>query len=234
MERREIYLAAGCFWGAQKYLDLLDGVLETCTGFANGFTDNPTYEDVYTDATGYAETVRVVYDADVLSLKQLVRLYFGSIDPFSVNKQGHDEGTRYRTGVYYSVEADRVLLEELFAELACEKAGEGILAVELEPLRSFFPASEYHQKYLEKNPGGYCHLPSSLYEAVSAGYGAKKRRYAELQSQLGALLEDETNLVARMAEVAAVLDIDSASLATFDSTDALCLERLVESVFCKD
>lgn len=161
---RTIYLAAGCFWGAQHYLGLINGVVTTETGFANGHGDSPTYEQVYTDTTGYAETVRVVYDPQVLSLRTLVELYFKSIDPVSVNRQGEDRGTRYRTGIYYTDAADLPTIREVVAEVQRHYAEP--LAVEILPLECFWPAEEYHQDYLDKHPDGYCHLPETLFEMV--------------------------------------------------------------------
>ena len=99
---KEIYLAGGCFWGTEHYFKQIEGVVETEVGFANGHTENPTYKEVYTDETGHAETVRIKYDSDVVSLKFLLQMFFKAIDPTSLNKQGHDEGTRDRTGIYHA------------------------------------------------------------------------------------------------------------------------------------
>ena len=161
---REIYLAGGCFWGTQHYLKQIRGVVATETGYANGRLEHPTYEQVYTDTTGFAETVRVVYDPGQLSLRFLVELYFRSIDPLSLNRLGGDCGTRYRTGIYYTDPADEPLLRELCERVAAA-AGQP-LAVELEPLRNFWPAEAYHQDYLDKNPDGYCHIPLALMQAA--------------------------------------------------------------------
>ena len=158
---KEIYLAGGCFWGTEHFFKQISGVVKTETGFANGYTEDPTYEQVYTDRTGYAETVRVVYDPAVVSLAFLLHMFFVAIDPLSLNKQGHDEGTRYRTGVYYKDEEDLATIERVFAE---EQARyDQPIVVEKEPLRSFYPADEYHQDYLDKHPDGYCHLPKALF-----------------------------------------------------------------------
>lgn len=158
----EIFLAAGCFWGAEKYLKLIEGVTFTEVGFANGNTDNPTYKEVYTDQTGYAETVHLRYKPTIVSLRFLLEMYFKAIDPTSLNKQGEDEGTRYRTGIYYNDPADLPIVDDVVAEEA-KKYGLP-LQVEVEPLRNFYPADEYHQDYLDKNPSGYCHLPIALFE----------------------------------------------------------------------
>ncbi|MBQ7222479.1 MAG: peptide-methionine (S)-S-oxide reductase MsrA [Bacteroidales bacterium] len=162
MSKKTIYLAAGCFWGAQHYLKLINGIKETLVGFANGHTENPTYKEVYTDTTGFAECVKVDYDPEVITLETLVTLYFKSINPVSLNKQGEDEGTRYRTGVYYTDPADRPVIEKVFE--AVQKEYDQPLCVELQPLENFYSAEEYHQDYLDKNPSGYCHLPQALFE----------------------------------------------------------------------
>ena len=155
---RTIYLAGGCFWGMQKFFDQFDGVLSTQVGYANGPDAAPSYRDVCQNS-GHAETVRVDYDEGRLSLTELMGLYFLVIDPLSLNKQGEDEGVQYRTGVYYT-EADQ--LPALRTAFEKEEAKVGApLMVELLPLENFFPAEEYHQKYLDKNPGGYCHIPES-------------------------------------------------------------------------
>ena len=159
-----LYLAAGCFWGAQHFLQQLPGVESTRVGYANGRTENPTYEQVKHEGTGHAETVEVVYDETVLSTPELLECYFMTIDPTSVNKQGEDEGEQYRTGIYYT---DPALVSTIRAELDKLEAKIGQkTAIELKPLEQFFPAEEYHQNYLEKNPNGYCHIPRDLIKKV--------------------------------------------------------------------
>ena len=159
---KEIYLAGGCFWGTEHYLKQIRGVVATEVGYANGQGENPTYEEVYTDTTGFVECVKVEYDPEILPLERVVELYFHSIDPQSLNKQGNDIGTRYRTGIYYTDPSDRVTIEEVYRAVECKVGGE--IVVELEPLRNFYTAEEYHQDYLDKNPAGYCHLPYYLFE----------------------------------------------------------------------
>ena len=159
---KEIFLAGGCFWGTEHYFKQIEGVVNTEVGFANGYTTNPTYKEVYTDKTGYAETVRIEFDDDVVDVEFLLQMFFKAIDPTSLNKQGHDEGTRYRTGVYFTDSADQPVIEKVFAEE--QKNYEQPLAVEKLPLQNFYTAEEYHQDYLDKNPDGYCHLPLSLFE----------------------------------------------------------------------
>lgn len=188
---KEIYLAGGCFWGAEHYFRNIEGVVDTEVGFANGDTPSPTYEQVYTDTTGYAESVRVIYNPDALPLDELIKDFFCAIDPLSLNKQGEDEGTRYRTGVYYSDPADFDIARKVFDEIQAGLAAP--LAVELEPLRNFYPADGRHQDYLVKNPDGYCHLPLKIF------------RYPRLVSDLGHLLGDEPDFIARLSNAAALL-----------------------------
>ena len=156
---KTIYLAGGCFWGTQKFFDQFDGVVRTEVGYANGPDSAPTYQDVC-KSSGHAETVLIEFDEDRISLAGLLRYYFMVIDPVSVNRQGHDVGIQYRTGIYYTDPDMLPVIREICDEEA-EKIGSP-LAVEVGPLSNFFPAEEYHQKYLDKNPGGYCHSPASF------------------------------------------------------------------------
>lgn len=154
-----IYLAGGCFWGVQRFFDQMDGVIQTEVGYANGPDKPPSYGDVC-DGSGHAETVKIGYDPSILPLAKLLDYYFAIIDPTSVNRQGNDQGIQYRTGIYYT---DASQLPEISAVYSAQEERAGSkLAVELEPLRNFFGAEEYHQKYLEKNPGGYCHVDMSI------------------------------------------------------------------------
>ncbi len=159
---KEIYFAGGCFWGTQHFFKQIDGVVETQTGFVNGNISNPTYEEVYTDTTGYAEAVRVKYDENKVDLEFLLDMFFHAIDPTILNRQGHDEGTRYRTGVYYNDENELQIIRKVFDEK--QKQYNQPIVTEVEKLKSFYPASEYHQDYLDKNKDGYCHLPLELFE----------------------------------------------------------------------
>ena len=157
---KTIWLAGGCFWGMQKFFDQFSGVLRTEVGYANGPDKAPSYEEVCADS-GHAETLLIEFDETRISLTELLKYYFMVIDPLSVNRQGHDEGIQYRTGIYYT---DETLLPEIRAVWQAEEEKAGAkLAVELEPLRNFFSAEEYNQKYLDKNPGGYCHIPNQYF-----------------------------------------------------------------------
>lgn len=157
-----IYVAGGCFWGVQKYFDQFRGVVGTETGFANGKTEHPTYEQVCYEDTGHAETVKIDFDESVLSLHQLLMDYFRIIDPLSVNRQGYDVGTQYRTGIYYTDDAQRPVIEDVM-KIQTEKAGQP-LAVEVKRLENYTPADAFHQKYLDRYPAGYCHLRPSLFD----------------------------------------------------------------------
>jgi peptide methionine sulfoxide reductase msrA/msrB len=161
---KTIYLAGGCFWGAEKYLSLIPGVIKTATGYANGRTANPSYEEVCRKDTGHAETVRVEYDGDTLTLSALLDLFYEAIDPVSVNRQGHDTGTQYRTGIYYTDEGDAAIIRDSIAVL--QKRLAEPVAVEIKLLENYYPAEEYHQKYLDKNPGGYCHIGADTFKRL--------------------------------------------------------------------
>ncbi len=162
MEQKEIYLAGGCFWGTEHFFKQIAGVVSTEVGYANGHTENPTYQDVCTDTTGFAETVRVVYDPLKAPLEFLLQMYFKAIDPTSLNQQGHDHGTQYRTGIYYVDSADLPIINKVYDEQ--QRQYDEPLQVERLPLQNFYHAEEYHQDYLDKNPSGYCHLPLQLFE----------------------------------------------------------------------
>ena len=159
---KEIFLAGGCFWGIEHYFKQIEGVVDTEVGYANGHMENPTYQDVCTDRTGFAETVHVTYDPSKVSLRFLLEMYFKAIDPTSINRQGNDHGTQYRTGVYYTDKDDEPVIRDAFEEKQTQLQGR--LAVENLPLKNFYKAEEYHQDYLDRNPHGYCHLPQSLFE----------------------------------------------------------------------
>ena len=160
---KEIYLAGGCFWGTEKYLSLIKGVVETEVGYANGPTARPSYEDVCS-GSGHAETVRVVYQADEVALSRILELFYEVIDPVSVNRQGFDVGVQYRSGVYYVQEEDREVILQSLQTL--QRRYEKPLAIEAAPLRNFYPAEAYHQKYLAKNPQGYCHIGETEFQKL--------------------------------------------------------------------
>lgn len=156
---RTIYLAGGCFWGVEAYMERIDGVIDAVSGYANGRTDHPSYEQVIA-GSGHAETVKVTYDADKVDLDTLLQYYFRIIDPTSLNKQGNDRGVQYRTGVYYTDADEQAVIDKALKNLA--KNFSAPLQVENLPLQNFSEAEEYHQDYLAKNPHGYCHVDLSL------------------------------------------------------------------------
>lgn len=158
---KEIYLAGGCFWGVEKYLSLIRGVVKTQTGYANGDSDRTDYRSVCS-GSGHTEAVRVVYDEKVLSLTNLLEFFYRIIDPLSVNRQGNDRGIQYRTGIYYTDNGDKTAVEGSLSSLG-ERLGIRP-AVEHGPLENWCGAEEHHQNYLDKNPGGYCHINPRLFE----------------------------------------------------------------------
>lgn len=159
---KEIYLAGGCFWGTEKYLEDIKGMLSTEVGYANGNTENPTYQEVCHNNTGHAETVKVVYDESQISLPFILNMYYEVINPVSINRQGEDKGTQYRTGIYYVDEKDEEMIRKSIAELQTKY--EEKIAIEVKPLENYYKAEEYHQKYLDKNPNGYCHIGKDKFE----------------------------------------------------------------------
>lgn len=191
MNKKVIYFAGGCFWGVEHFFKGVDGVLEAVPGYANGNTENPSYKEVYTDTTGHAETVKVTYNPDRVSLEMLLKLFFTVTDPLTLNRQGHDEGTRYRSGVFYADDEDRPVIEQAFRETE-SRLGVPIVT-ELEPLRCFYPAEEYHRDYLDKNPDGYCHL------------SIKTFIYLRLYQDIRLFLGDEADVTARMADISALI-----------------------------
>ncbi len=204
---KELYLAAGCFWGAEHFFKQICGVTSTEVGFANGHTPNPTYRQVYTDSTGYAEAVHLCYDPLRVSLTFLLQMYFKAIDPTSLNKQGEDEGTRYRTGIYYVDPDDLPFIRHV---IAAEAARHEIpLCVEVLPLHNFYPAEDCHQGYLDKNPSGYCHLPVALFEYARNNSDRltqqKLQQYELLLKQFRALADGEADTLALMANLVAIL-----------------------------
>lgn len=164
MKQAKIYLAGGCYWGVEKYMSNVKGVVKTTVGFANGKTEAPTYEQVKHENTGHAETVRVEYDEEILPLPVLLSLFYKVIDPTSVDRQGADVGHQYRTGVYFTEAGDEAVILASLKRL--EREVKAPLAVEVCRLEQFWPAEEYHQKYLDKNPAGYCHVPFELIQWV--------------------------------------------------------------------
>ena len=150
---KTIYFAGGCFWGVEKFFSLAKGVISTRVGYANGKLDNPSYLDLKSGRDTASETVEIVYDESVISLEKLLEYLLRVIDPYSINKQGEDEGIQYRTGVYFLDKNEEKPIKGYL-----EKHVGKNHRIEVLPLKKFFLAEEYHQDYLNKNPGGYCHV----------------------------------------------------------------------------
>ena len=177
----EIYLAGGCFWGLEEYFSRIEGVEETTVGYANGQVESTNYQLIH--QTDHAETVHLVYDEERVSLREILLYYFRVIDPLSLNKQGNDVGRQYRTGIYYTNQADKTVIEQVVAEQ--EKQLGQKIAVELEPLRHYVLAEDYHQDYLKKNPGGYCHINvNDAYQPLVDPGQYEKPTDVELKEQL--------------------------------------------------
>lgn len=177
----EIYLAGGCFWGLEEYFSRIEGIKKTTVGYANGQVESTNYQLIH--QTDHAETVHLIYDEKRISLREILLYYFRVIDPLSVNKQGNDVGRQYRTGVYYTDQADKAVIEQVFVEQ--EKQLGQKIAAELEPLRHYVLAEDYHQDYLKKNPGGYCHINvNDAYQPLVDPGQYEKPTDAELKEQL--------------------------------------------------
>lgn len=160
---KEIVLAGGCFWGMEGYFQRLYGVVQVTSGYANG-EGIPNYRDLCAGRYDHAEAIRVVYDEDKISLYFLLAHFFRVVDPTSLNRQGNDFGKQYRSGLYFVDPKEEKGIRK-FVSLY-EKDYKKALVVEIEPLRNFYPAEEYHQNYLIKNPGGYCHIPLWIAEEI--------------------------------------------------------------------
>lgn len=161
---KEIYLAGGCFWGLEAYMEKIHGVVDAVSGYANGKTENPKYEDLIYNNSGHAETVKVVYDSGKTDIPTILSYYMKVVDPTSLNKQGNDTGSQYRTGIYYTDESEEKIIAEFLSDE--QKKHDKPIVVENLPLNDFTMAEEYHQDYLKKNPNGYCHIDLSKAEEV--------------------------------------------------------------------
>ncbi|MDH5633964.1 MAG: peptide-methionine (S)-S-oxide reductase MsrA [Gammaproteobacteria bacterium] len=150
----------GCFWGAERKFWQAQGVYVTAVGYAAGYTPNPTYQEVCTGFTGHNEVVRAVFDPNVISYSQLLKLFWESHNPTQGMRQGNDVGTQYRSGIYYYSGSQRQLAEQTrdAYQQALQSSAIGIISTEILPAPEFYFAEDYHQQYLAKNPGGYCGL----------------------------------------------------------------------------
>lgn len=152
-----VALGGGCFWCTEAVFVRVKGVVDVESGYCNGQHPNPSYEDVCTGTTGHAEVVRLTYDPAVIGLKQLLQIFFAVHDPTTLNRQGHDLGTQYRSGVYFTEPDQQTVARELIAELEAEQVFDAPIVTEVAPLSNYHAAEEYHQDFFEKNPyQGYC------------------------------------------------------------------------------
>ncbi len=153
---KKIWLAGGCFWGVEAYFQQLKGVVDTKVGYGQGQIENPTYQQVCSGTTGHTEVCEVAYHEEVLPLRKLLEHFFRIIDPVTLNRQGPDQGTQYRSGVYYSDEMEKECILEFIKEQ--QSSYSEPIVVEVEPVKNFYLAEAYHQDYLQKTPNGYCHV----------------------------------------------------------------------------
>ena len=154
---KTIYIAGGCFWGVEMYYKKLKGVINTEVGYANGNTKNPTYEDVKHHLASHAETLKLEYDDELISLEKILEHFLRFVDPYSIDKQGEDIGHQYRSGIYYTDLKEKDIIKKYF-----DNNLKPNYKIEILPLDNFYNAEEYHQDYLDKNPGGYCHVNLGL------------------------------------------------------------------------
>ena len=153
---KEIILAGGCFWGVEAYFQRLNGVVKTIVGYTDGKTENPSYKEVCSGETYHAEACKILYDEKIISLEKILEHFFRIIDPTCLNRQGHDIGTQYRTGVFYNNLEDKEIIEKFIENKKSDYSNP--IVVDIKEEKKFWNAEEYHQNYLIKNPGGYCHV----------------------------------------------------------------------------
>ena len=160
IKQNVIYLVGGCFWGVEAFIARLKGVNNIEVGYANGRDLAPTYEKVCSGKTGHAETVKVTYNPKIITLEDILENYYKIIDPFSKNHQGEDIGTQYKTGIYWQEISQKDIILNFIKEK--QKLESKRIFIEVSPIHCFYTAEDYHQKYLERNPQGYCHVDLNL------------------------------------------------------------------------
>lgn len=180
---KDLYLAGGCFWGVEAYMQRVYGVYDVTSGYANGLTENPSYEDLIYNNSGHAETVHVRYDPSLVSIEDLLAYYFKVVDPTSLNQQGNDKGVQYRTGIYFTDDNEK---DTILAEIKKEQMHyDDMIVVEVLPLEHYYIAEDYHQDYLDKNPNGYCHIDLNLVtEGISKYERPSDQEIKEMLSSL--------------------------------------------------
>ncbi len=150
--------AAGCFWGVESSFRTVPGVINVEAGYTSGTKENPTYKEVCTGKTGHAEAVRVQFDSAQIGYEELVKFFFEMHDPTTLNRQGPDAGTQYRSGIYYADEGQRVTAEKVKQDLEGQRTFNNPIVTEIKAATPFYRAEEYHQRYFEKNSNAYCHF----------------------------------------------------------------------------
>ncbi len=160
MMRKRIVFGGGCFWGVEAYFKRLKGVLATSVGYANGNKPNPTYEELKAYVANHVEACEIIYDADTIGLTTLLGHLFRFLDPFTINRQGHDIGVQYRSGIYYKDPDDLKVIQAFISQEQTKTTKK--IVVEIEEEREYYLAEAYHQDYLTKNPYGYCHVDLRL------------------------------------------------------------------------
>jgi peptide-methionine (S)-S-oxide reductase len=158
MAKQKASFAAGCFWGVEAGFREVDGVLDAVSGYMGGTTTQPTYPEVCTGTTGHAETVQLEFDDAVVSYEELLEHFFAMHNPTTLNRQGPDRGTQYRSAIFWHDEAQRSAAENRMRELEAAGRWADPVVTELAPAGEFWRAEEYHQRYFEKHGGGYCHV----------------------------------------------------------------------------
>jgi peptide-methionine (S)-S-oxide reductase len=152
-------LAGGCFWCLEAVYDQIQGVTDVVSGYSGGIVDSPTYQAVCTGRTGHAEVIQVTFDGGQISYKEVLQVFFSIHDPTTLNRQGADVGTQYRSAIFYHDEAQKATAEALIAELTANKIWDNPIVTQVVPLQAFFPAEDYHQEYYQRNPyQGYCQV----------------------------------------------------------------------------
>ena len=191
---RQAYFAAGCFWGTEKMFSLVEGVVKTECGFINSSEDNPSYAEVCEGKTGAREAVKVSFDDEKISLAKLLYLFFSVVDTTTKDQQGNDRGSQYQAGLYYEDDKTGLEMQE-YIEL--EKLRHGKFFVEFKRAENFFPAEEKHQRYLEKNPGGYCHIGPASFELAkklgSIGEIEDAKEYSEISPEDALRMKEENH-----------------------------------------
>lgn len=157
MAAETIYLGGGCFWCTEAVFDRVRGIVDVESGYANGHLDHPSYDDICTGQTGHAEVVKLEFDPAIISLRDVLLVFFGTHDPTTLNRQGNDVGTQYRSAIFTVNPDQAAVAQELLQEMRDEKAFDAPIVTQLEPLTNYWPAEDYHQDYFLQHPNqGYC------------------------------------------------------------------------------